>query len=324
MQKVNSVNHERRRLLKKISGPVAILVIFLAVAYFIADDEKSILDDEVRSTLPGQYVKLPDGVVHYELAGPETSPAVVLVHGFSVPYYVWDPTFEALAGAGYRVLRYDLYGRGYSDRPEVEYDLDLFSGQLEGLLDALGMDEPVTLVGLSFGGPVVARYANRHPDLVRGLVLIDPQVSPVSAKDIFPLNVPLVGEYLMGVYMAPSMLPKVQSDDFYQPERFPDWEEKYRVQMQYRGFKRAILSTIRNMVGMDALAEYRALGQGGIPVMLVWGREDRTISTSEIEQVRSAIPGCAFHAVEGAGHLPHYEQAGTVNPLLLEFLEQVE
>jgi len=44
-------------------------------------------------------------------------PAVALVHGFSVPYYVWDPTAPELARAGFRVLRYDLYGRGYSDRP---------------------------------------------------------------------------------------------------------------------------------------------------------------------------------------------------------------
>lgn len=37
------------------------------------------------------------------------------MHGFSVPYYIWEPTFAALVQAGLRVLRYDLYGRGYSD-----------------------------------------------------------------------------------------------------------------------------------------------------------------------------------------------------------------
>ena len=313
-----------RKLLKTISGTVNILLLVLVAAYLIGDDEKSTLDNEIRSALPGRFVGLSNGAVHYELVGPEDAPTVVLVHGFSVPYYVWDPTFDALADAGFRVLRYDLYGRGYSDRPEVEYTLDLFTRQLEQLLSALNVDKPVALVGLSFGGPIVAGFANGHPDKVRSLSLIAPQVAPVSAAEIFPLNIPLVGEYLMAVYVAPSMLPGTQINDFYRPERFPGWEAKYRVQLEYTGFRSAILSTIRNMVEIDALAEYEALAQQGIPVMLIWGREDQTITASDIEMVRRAIPVVEFQAVDEAGHLPHYEQAEVVNPLLIEFLRSSE
>jgi pimeloyl-ACP methyl ester carboxylesterase len=313
-----------KKLPKIISGTVTILVCVLVAAYLIADGEKSTLNNEIRTTLPGQFVALSNGAVHYELVGSEDAPTVVLVHGFSVPYYVWDPTFDALVEAGFRVLRYDLYGRGYSDRPEVEYTLDLFTGQLEQLLSALDIEEPVALVGLSFGGPILARFANGHPDKVWGLSLIDPQIAPVSAAEIFPLNVPLVGEYLMAVYLAPSMLPETQVNDFYRPERFPGWEEQYRLQMGYTGFRRAILSTIRNMVEVDALVEYEALGKQGIPVMLIWGREDQTIAASDIEMLRRVIPEVEFQPVEEAGHLPHYEQAETVNPLLIEFLRSTE
>ena len=305
---------------KRIFWILAILEIILVVVYFFSDTEKRTLDSESRASLPGQFVTLSNGVVHYELGGPESGPVVVLVHGFSVPYYVWDPTFAALTGAGFRVLRYDLYGRGYSDRPDLAYNLDLFTGQLGELLSALGLRGPVSLVGLSFGGPIVAAYANEHPGQVRDLVLIDPQVAPVSSGEIFPLNLPGVGEYLMAVYMAPSMLPKSQPEDFYQPERFPDWEARYRDQMQYKGFKRAILSTIRHMVALDALAEYEQLGESGAPVLLLWGREDQTVSAADIETLRRAIPGVEFHPVDEAGHLPHYEQPGEVNPLLIDFL----
>ena len=310
------------KLQKRIVSALTILV--LVAAYFISDDEKLTLDPALRSALPGQFVALSNGVVHYELAGPEDGPVVVLVHGFSVPYYVWDPTFEALTETGFRALRFDLYGRGYSDRPDVEYNLDLFTGQLQGLLGALDIDEPVSLVGLSFGGPIVARFANAHPEQISSLILIDPQVAPVSTGEIFPMNLPGVGEYIMAVYMAPSMLPKSQSKDFYRPERFPDWETKYRLQMEYKGFKRAILSTIRNMVEMDTLAEYQALGQAGLPVTLLWGREDATVSASDIQLLRGAIPQAEFHPVDEAGHLPHYEQAKVVNPLLIDFLRSAE
>ena len=313
-----------RKLLKNISRTVILLVFVLMAAYFIADDEKATLNNEIRSVLPGQFVTLSDGVVHYELAGPDGAPTVVLVHGFSVPYYIWDPTFDALVNAGFRVLRYDLYGRGYSDRPEVEYNLDLFSGQLEQLLSTLEIDEPVALVGLSLGGPIVSRFANQYPDKVHSLVLIDPQVAPASTAEIFPLNIPLVGEYLMAVYLAPIMLPKSQAADFYRPERFPGWEDKYRVQMQYTGFRRAILSTIRNMVKVDAIAEYETLGKQGYPMMLLWGQEDQTIPAVDMETVRRAIPNLEFHSVAEAGHIPHYERPEVVNPLLIEFLRRGE
>jgi len=309
---------------KRIISILVLLSVILAVAYFLSDGEKKMLDAETRAELPGQFVDLPQGVVHYELTGPEDAPVVVLVHGFSVPYYVWDPTFEVLTDAGFRVLRYDLYGRGYSDRPEVEYDLDLFIGQLQDLLIALDISQPVTLVGLSFGGPVVARFANQYPQMVHGMVLIDPQVARVSAGDIFPLNLPLVGEYIMSVYMAPVMLPGSQADDFYRPERFPDWEAEYRLQLEFSGFKRAILSTIRNMVDMQPLEEYRMLGGRDLPVMLLRGREDKTISTVDIERVREAIPQAEFHLIPEAGHLPQYEQPEEVGALLVNFLDRIE
>ena len=309
-----------RRKMINIGSGIAIIALLLLITYSLADQEKITLNDTVRLTLPGQFVKLPLGVVHYELAGPDSAPTVVLVHGFSIPYYIWDPTFEALTQAGFRVLRYDLYGRGFSDRPEITYNLELFVTQLEELLPALNIQGPVDLVGLSMGGPIVARFANHHPDQVRSLVFIDPEVAPVSTQRIFPLNIPIVGEYLMTVYVAPVELPKTQSDDFYRPDRFPDWETVYRVQLQYKGFRRAILSTIRNMPGMDSLVEYEAVGRQNLPALLIWGREDRTVSSADMQQVVELIPGIEFHIINEAGHIPQYELPGVVNPLLVEFL----
>ena len=77
------------------------------------------LNDTVRANTPGSFVLLSDGYTHYELGGDENGEPVVLVHGFSVPYFIWDPTFDFLTKSGFRVLRYDLFGRGYSDRPEA-------------------------------------------------------------------------------------------------------------------------------------------------------------------------------------------------------------
>jgi pimeloyl-ACP methyl ester carboxylesterase len=116
-------------------------------------DESLTLSEETRAALGGSFIALPEGVTHYELGGPPDGRPVVLVHGFSVPLYIWGPTFEALVGAGFRVLRYDLFGRGYSDRPPVKNNVDLFDGQLHALLDALEIPSPVSSLELGAGLP---------------------------------------------------------------------------------------------------------------------------------------------------------------------------
>ena len=132
------------------------------------------LDAQSRANLPGEFVELADGVVHYEVGGPVDGQKVVLVHGFTTPYFMWDNNFDELTGAGFRVLQYDLYGRGYSDRPHLVYGLDLYDRQLLNLLDALNFNEPVDLVGLSMGGPITGTFTDRHPRRVRKLTLLAP------------------------------------------------------------------------------------------------------------------------------------------------------
>src|SRR5205085_8584139 len=111
---------------KRIGIVVLILLLvaagWLLVNYWRADLEQKPLTAQARQAAGGSYVTIADGVVHYQLAGPDTGRVVVLVHGFSVPYYIWDPAFDALTAAGFRVLRLDLFGRGYSDRPDVAYN----------------------------------------------------------------------------------------------------------------------------------------------------------------------------------------------------------
>ncbi len=87
-----------------------------------------------RADASGAFVTLSDGVTHFEDTGPDNARVAVLGHGSSVPYYVWDSTTVALRNAGYRVIRYDLFGRCLSDRPDVEYDGALNDRQLSELL----------------------------------------------------------------------------------------------------------------------------------------------------------------------------------------------
>ncbi|MFC1959612.1 alpha/beta fold hydrolase [Chloroflexota bacterium] len=290
-------------------------------------DDQSRASLSARTDMPGQFINLPNSVehaavTHYELTGPEDGPVVVLVHGLSTPLFLWNPTVPALVAAGYRVLRYDLFGRGFSDRPRVKSDIALFRGQLLSLLDALDLTAPVDVVGISMGGMIAVDFCDQHPDRVRKLALIDPAGYPMKATlGVILLFLPGIGEALMalnGDKLILAGLPK----DFLQPRRYADYYEQYRKQLPYQGFKRSLLSTIRNMPFSGAMEPvYQRVGQQDRPKLLLWGREDRTIPFALHEQVQAALPGVEFHAIDEAAHLPHYEQPAVVNPILVRFLE---
>jgi pimeloyl-ACP methyl ester carboxylesterase len=302
--------------LKKVSLAVVVLAVAVAAVLPLAlDTERQEVDEVVRSRAPGSFVGLAHGKVFYELAGPEDGRLVVLVHGFSVPSFVWDPTFEELLAQGFRVLRYDLYGRGYSVRPDVAYNRTLYVEQLRELLASLGIDHGVDLVGLSMGGGIIASFTESYPEKVARLVFVDPFVGPVDAG---VLTVPWLGEYLAVVFISRT-LPKRLSDDFYRPEKVPAWEGRFREQMRYRGFRRALLRSLRQFMAEDFSDVYAAVGRLGKPTLLVWGREDKTIPFSESERIAGPL-GAELFVVEESGHTPHLERPKVFEPKLIEFL----
>ena len=280
------------------------------------------LDAEVRALAHGSYVKLSNGITHYELTGPETGQVVVLIHGFSIPYQIWDPLFDPLVKAGFRVLRYDLYGRGTSDRPQVPYNQDLFDIQLEELLTVLRLTPPVDLIGLSMGGCVSVVFCDRHPDFVRKLVLIDPAGFSMNFPILVKLvTAPLLGELvfcLLGRKMFISSIAK----GYYGEGQYPEYIDVAYQQMEFQGYRQALLSTLRNGVLSDNSGSYSRVGKQEKPSLLIWGTRDRAVPFHTNNKVREAIPQIEFHAVDNVGHVPHYECPSVVTPIILEFLRR--
>ena len=121
--------------------------------------ESLTLDYTARRTHKGSYIQLTDGYTRYELEG-DGDDCFVLVHGFSSPYFIYDNLYESLLARGYQVLRYDLIGRGLSDRPKAVYDADFFVKQLDELTDALLPGKTFTIIGTSMGGIIGTRFVS--------------------------------------------------------------------------------------------------------------------------------------------------------------------
>lgn len=297
---------------------VALVLLALGLMGYggMRNPEQGPLNAAARIGAPGQFVALSGGVTHYDISGPDTGRVVVLVHGFSVPSYIWDSTSTALSRAGYRVIRYDLYGRGWSDRPDAAYDGAMYDAQLDELLDSLRITQPVDLVGLSFGGYVTSHYVAGHAARVRTLTMIDPASKARVMRGF--LSWPVVGPWIWQSTQVPGMA-EGQASDFLHPEQFPTWADQYRPQMRYDGFGRALLRSALTMSRTDFAALFASAAKTGVPTLLVWGKQDRTVPIALSEVARSNMPSLEFFPVDSAGHLPHIEQSALVHAKMQEF-----
>jgi pimeloyl-ACP methyl ester carboxylesterase len=261
-------------------------------------------------------------MTHYETAGPPAGPAVVLVHGFSTPLLIWERTSPALAAAGFHVVSYDLFGRGYSDRLRCAYDPALYERQLRGLLETLAIRWPVDLVGFSMGAQICAHFTDRHPARARRLVLVDP--AGFSASTLRPSRLALlpgVGEYLQR-RIGPEALADRAVGMFVDPATMPpDFRARVLAQARFRGTGRALLSTRRAMPS-TVVDLYRRVGASRKPVLMIWGREDRIAAFAQHAIAREAMPAAEFLPVDRAGHAAQYERPETVNPAIVEFLRR--
>ncbi len=272
----------------------------------------------------GQFRALSDGVTHFEWAGPAEGPVLVLVHGFSSPFFIWDHNFRALAEAGFRVLRYDLYGRGYSDRPWKRYTAALFDRQLIELLDVEGVTGPVNLVGLSMGGGIALNFAVEHPERVSRIALIAPVSFNEPVRFARVLRLPGVGDWLiaaLGRRVFLKSIPVMLGND---PEAIQAFRREYARQFQYGGCVRALLSTLRHgpIARLDAV--YERASRLKLHGLLLWGTADRVLPFSLHERVLERLPHFTFHAIQDGGHCLNYQRPAEVNAALLDFLRQTD
>jgi len=307
-----------RRAARIVGWMVAAVVFLVLAAFLVLDREHASLDASARAGAPGKFARLTDGVTHYDLTGAtDDGRTVVLLSGATVPYYIWDSTAVALAATGFRVLRYDYYGRGYSDRPALRYDLATYDRQLTELLDSLGIRGAVDVAGVSMGGAIAARFADAHPNRVRTIVLVDPAIG-IAGETPLPLRNAFTGN--LALTFGASSMARGQLDDFVHPERYPDWVSRYETQMRYKGFRRSILETQRHDVFTRPARSFQTLAGSAIPMLVLWGKEDHTVPIGFSDTIRAVFPRAEYHAIEGAGHLPHIEQAAVVDSILVRFL----
>lgn len=244
---------------------------------------------------------------------------LVLVHGFPLHHAMWNAQLEALSGR-YRVIAPDLRGFGASGVTEGTVTMEQFADDLAALLDALEIDQPVVLCGLSMGGYIAWAFWRKYPSRVRALVFCDTRAaadSPEAAANRLATAERVMREGPGPV--ADGMLPKLTAK--VAPKMHPEVIETLR-QMILSTDPRGIAAAARGMAQRPDATAW--LPQIACPTLVLVGQEDAISPVAEMRAIAEAIPGAQFVEIGGAGHMSPMENPAEVNVAIGAFLAELE
>lgn len=271
--------------------------------------------------------------IQYTVMG--TGQPLVLVHGFGASIGHWRKNIPVLATGGYRVFALDLLGFGGSDKPPLDYTVELWEQLLKDFWTA-HIQEPTVFVGNSIGALLSLMVVADHPEISAGGVLINcagglshrpHELNPplrlvmgtfnrlVSSRLTGSVLFNLVRQKaqirrtLLQVYRNPEAVTDELVDILYAPSCDPGAQQVFA----------SILSAPPGPTPAELLPKVKR------PLLVIWGADDpwTPISGAKIfELSRESGQPIQINPIPNAGHCPHDERPEVVNSLILNWLGQ--
>jgi pimeloyl-ACP methyl ester carboxylesterase len=298
------------RRISWLFGVLLTLIALAAIGFWTNPVEFFVLYSRFRLRLSGaesRSTPVSGFEVHYYALGPVAGKPVVLVHGLGGRSEDWQDLAPFLAASGYRVYLPDLPGFGRSEKPaNFSYSVLDEAAVVVDFIGALGLKR-VDLGGWSMGGWIVQRVAASHPECVRKLMLFDSAglylkpdwdtalFTPTSAAELAELDALLMPH--------PPQVPGFIASDILRTSKRDAWV-----------IRRALTSMLTGSDATDSL-----LPNLKMPVLIVWGAEDRITPLSEGESMHKLIPQSQLEVIQGCGHLAPGQCARQIGPTLVEF-----
>lgn len=295
-------------MLRRLAIVVALLTAALAIAFYLCPSRVYSAGREVYFLFTGvrhAYTRVGGHRIHYLVTG--EGPPLVLVHGIASRAADAAPLFRAL-GKHHRVYALDLLGYGDSDQPSrSDLSIPTQSEVVRGFMDRLHLEKPDVL-GISLGGWITLKLAADHPERVRRLILVS------SAGVGFETT-------LHERSFSSDTLDELRQSLALQTDRAPLLPEfVLRDFLRHGQGKRWIVRrSMRDALSGRHLLD-RKLQRVRMPVLLVWGTNDRIIPFTVARTMQREIPHAKLVALKGCGHLAVVECRGDVLPAVQAFL----
>ena len=254
-----------------------------------------------------RFLETRSGRVHVLEMG--EGPVILLMHGTGRSVADWQEGLAERLAAKHRVVGFDYYGHGLSDRAHgLRYGPALWAQQAVDVLDALEI-ERVTLVGHSVGGSVTAMFTADHPDRVDRAVFIGHGIA-MDPMQWLPF-VPGLGELEMA-------RTEIFSDVFSEAHA-----RRLAAAYEIRGTRAALLTYIRRQYTIDGLrlvlGTYEDIAK---PVLQVHGGRDASIPIDAARRLTPRLRDARFVVVEGAGHDVHIDAPDELVAAIEAFLRE--
>jgi pimeloyl-ACP methyl ester carboxylesterase len=259
--------------------------------------------------------------------GPETGPAVLLLHGFPQTSAAWRGQVSALAAAGYRVVAPDQRGYSPGARPAdvSAYAMPELVGDVLGLADALAIDR-FHLVGHDWGGAVAWQVAGRHPERVTTLTSVSTP-HPLALRRAFRGE--LGGDQssrssYMEFFRQPDSQDRMLDDDAallrltFAASGMPEGKE--RPYVEALGTSEALGAAL-NWYRAATIDDADGLGPITMPTMYIWPTEDVALGREAAEATAACVDGpYRFEVFEGVGHWVAEQAPERLAAVLLDHL----
>ncbi len=241
-------------------------------------------------------------------------PVVVLLHGFPLNRTLWSSQLEELS-AGYRVITPDLRGFGESVASIRAGSLEDLADDVIETLDQLQINAAIALGGLSMGGYVALAIAERYPERLRGLILLNsravadtPEIVEKRKASANQIESDQSTSSLIG--MAKQLIAPTN-------QKRPELVER-------------VASMIRSTTAIGAANAQRAMAMRPdrralleklpVPILVVAGDSDPIVPIEESQAMAAAAPDGMLIEVTNAGHLVPIEAPAATSAALRDFL----
>jgi pimeloyl-ACP methyl ester carboxylesterase len=273
--------------------------------------------------LPARYVEVAGVRLRYVRRG--SGPRVVLLHTLGSSIFTWRHVLPELSRE-HDVIALDFPGFGGSDQP-VDLQAELYPSVLAGFVARLG-GERVSVVGNGLGGAMAVIFAAFRPDRVERLALLNPTGYQMKLAEQ-PLLLRL-GASPFGMALAERtglrrtlITLGLRQVVFDRGRVTPAVVDEYVAPLLRPG----AMSSIRSVMATYPFSadQFDALARRvRVPVLVVWGRDDRWMPTRHVARYLASMGGARAELLDRCGHLPQEERPGDVALLLLEFLRAQE
>lgn len=297
-----------RRIIRRILLAAIIVVVVLNWTW-------GKLPAEPPAPAGSKYAQVGDTKIHY-IEKPGREPAVVMVHGLPGTWADWDAVTKALPGQ--RTIAIDRPGFGYSSGGYVAFDeqvkaINVFTKQLK-------LDRPV-IAGHSYGGALAFAYADAYPRQTRGIVAVDPAVVSSDISALEQIQAQLVGflqlpiiEPISNATFSQAMRTAAANrgdEEAFAPDPVDAGHKQRLLELNMK--KEDLKAFSKEIPAFGSVADQLAARYASIttPTWIVQGKDDKLVSTPEVQRVARVIPNARLKLVSG-GHMATYTHPDAV------------